>query len=296
MEEHECTAERCAGCKLDKCDRGISCKKCGSYLHKHRKGWPLEARHPFLPNGSLWYGLCPGSDTYLCKLCNHIIEEGLAIFMCDGKCSARCNDDRVLMHMDCGLLEPSLEDVHPYHKHPLVFAKANPYHLRCAACGEKSDNMHEEDVDFYHCLECGDRFHKKCLDMPAQAKHEDLHLRHELTLHWDPIPEDYEEGKDYYCDVCNEKRDVHLFSLVCKDCDFVCHIRCDIASETQKVEDANKEAERELDIKMREEEINKIEEEIKLYKEEIKLYEEKIHGALSKKSVCEEALKDLRSD
>ncbi|GAB4840925.1 hypothetical protein Ancab_039657 [Ancistrocladus abbreviatus] len=286
MEEHECTAEHCAGCGMN-----AGCKKCGSYLHKHCSQWPLELRHPFHPNGRLMAGIsCPGSDTYLCKLCNHIIEEGMSVYVCHGKRSDGCNHVQVLiLHMDCGLLRPSLEDLHPYHKHPLVFAKANPYRLRCAACGEKSDNMHEEDVDFYHCLECGDRFHKKCLDMPAQAKHEDLHPYHDLTLHWGPIPEDFEEGKDYYCDVCKEKRDVHLFSHVCKECDFVCHIRCDVASKIQVLQKAeDEEAERECKrlIKVGEEELNEIE-------EEIKSYLEKIHAALSKKYGCEKTLKDL---
>ncbi|GAB4840911.1 hypothetical protein Ancab_021671 [Ancistrocladus abbreviatus] len=286
--ELEHTSQLCSGCSTIIDGPSFGCARCEFYLHKHCTELPRELHHPMHPSRPLKLVLSEDwSSQYpyihqLCELCGcglHKHQQCFA-YKCHGGCSS--NECRgIALHAKCALLE-SLNSL--YHKHELIFIQKK-FPANCVACRTEFEFEFEcEGTYLYFCCECGDQFHKECIDMPSQVKR-DRHP-HDLILYLNPIPENYEEKK-YYCDDCNEERDIHAFSYACIECDFICHTRCDLFNTAQEAKDEAKERHCEVLIKRREEELDKIEEELKSLQEEL-------DAMLSEKSRCEAALKDLK--
>ncbi|GAB4840990.1 hypothetical protein Ancab_021746 [Ancistrocladus abbreviatus] len=121
-----------------------------------------------------------------------------------------------------------------------------------------------------------------------QVKQEDRHpCDSDLTLCLKPIPEDYEEENDYYCDGCEEERNVRAFSYVCTKCDFICHMRCDLFESFEKESYEGWVRKNGTLGEIYRDHLDKIE-------EKIKSLEEELRQLLHEKSVGEECIKRLR--
>ncbi|GAB4840738.1 hypothetical protein Ancab_021501 [Ancistrocladus abbreviatus] len=285
--ELEHTSQLCSGCSTIIDGPSFGCARCEFYLHKHYTELPRELHHPMHPSRPLKLVLSKhGRFEYQqeypfdCKLCDCGLHkrQQCFIYKCHGGCSSNeCMG--FVVHAKCALLE-SLNSL--YHKHQLIFIQKKG-HANCVACRTKFE-FESEGTYLYFCCECGDGFHKECIDMPSQVKR-DRHP-HDLTLYLNPIPDNYEEKK-YYCDDCNEERDIHAFSYACIECDFICHTRCDLFKTAQEAKDEAEERECEVLVKREEEELDKI-------KKELKMLQKELDAKLSEKSRHEAALKDLK--
>ncbi|GAB4840984.1 hypothetical protein Ancab_021740 [Ancistrocladus abbreviatus] len=298
----------CAGCRSHINGPAFGCKKCGFFLHKRCVELPPELRHSLHPDGPLKLKLCtPYSrmrGLYMCKICLDYITEPRFVYECNGQCSSdECKRKGFIIHDDCASLQPSLRN--NYHiGHLLVECKGFGYRQTCAACGAEFDLCHDGHSAFhaargarfplddesrdliYRCLECENKiFHKECLDKLAPVKRVRRH-QHDLNLHLEPIPEDYEE-KDYYCDECEEKRNVQAFSYACIECEFICHIRCDLFKNIE--ENRQKRSERET-----REEVREYQKHLDEIEEKIEPLEKELRELLCDKSRCEESIKKLQ--
>ncbi|GAB4840987.1 hypothetical protein Ancab_021743 [Ancistrocladus abbreviatus] len=301
----------CAGCRLDIDGPAFGCKSCEFYLHKHCVELPSTLSHPFHPNGSLQLKLCKPYRRmwalYVCKFCNDYVTEPRFVYVCDQACgSEECKLKGFLLHVDCALLKSSLR--HKNHKkHPLAAYNGSVCRVNCAGCGAEFDlcrddyntfyvghgtrfPFYEEPRDLiYRCLKCGDHFHKECLDTPPIKSEDRHHCGGNLNLHLKPFPQDYEE-KDYYCDGCGEKRNVRAFSYVCTECEFICHIRCDLFKNIEekrekKWEQETREKIQEYQIHLDEimEKIKSLEKEKSRYEELIRKHKEELSSRLNRK-------------
>ncbi|KAK7820439.1 hypothetical protein CFP56_038903 [Quercus suber] len=107
-----------------------------------------------------------------------------------------------LLHVECSVMLPSLE--FEGHSHLLHFRDDNIENseLECGAC--KSDIS---ESYAFTCLYCDLNLHILCGPIPYEIKHKD-HI-HPLFLTNSPVEEELEDETDeFYCDVCEEERDL----------------------------------------------------------------------------------------
>ncbi|GAB4829634.1 hypothetical protein Ancab_040642 [Ancistrocladus abbreviatus] len=214
---------KCGVCRSPVNGPAYGCEENKFFLHQHCAKLPEYFLHP-MHEFALHFKLNPKKDEFVCNLC-HLTHEGD-----DFRYFYESKDKIFKMHPFCAALKASWH--HPHHEHPFVLIKQG--HLlnstSCPACGTKICSSFDNPTSYYFCLTCNISFHERCFDSPKD-KHLDKHP-HPLTLHFDPVPLNYEE-KDYYCDSCEEKRDVHTYSYVCQECEsedfnYICHIYCDL--------------------------------------------------------------------
>ncbi|KAL4353775.1 hypothetical protein GQ457_06G024610 [Hibiscus cannabinus] len=111
----------------------------------------------------------------------------------------------------------SVETLHAAHPHPLV--SINPTgDYDCFGCIQPM----KIDDPSYSCLECGDVFHKKCLEAPSRISHP-CHRTHQLLLVIDPL-EAFGEGFPN-CNLCQASI-MYGFLYRCLPCNFYVHFRC----------------------------------------------------------------------
>ncbi|GAB4840940.1 hypothetical protein Ancab_021700 [Ancistrocladus abbreviatus] len=213
--EVECTAELCAGCRSDINGLAFGCKACSFYLHKLCANLPRDLSDPirigrfdrvelqFFPSG-------PGDDYFYCGECEHEgHEQGFAYvryscenFFLNGYGDE--NSDQVKkvdkLHVDCALLKQ------PYHKHSLAYINERKlFFAECAECGTKFQENEYEGSNLCGCEECGDAFHKKCLDLPEHVETEGTDPS-KLNDFLDSVLWDYNDWDHYFCKGCNEEK------------------------------------------------------------------------------------------
>ncbi|GAB4840972.1 hypothetical protein Ancab_021728 [Ancistrocladus abbreviatus] len=204
--EVECTGELCAGCRSDINGLAFGCKGCRFYLHEFCAKLPRKLSHlnplyeddpfelEFSPSG-------PGDESVHCRDCHHrIYEQGFVYvaYSYDG-----CSDRKIrgMLHVDCALLL-----MPPYHTHKLVYIwNVKLLSAKCAACGAKFHENECEGINVFACQQCGNAFHRGCLDLPAYIKDQNLHP-YQLDSYLDPVPWDYNEWDHYFCDECKKER------------------------------------------------------------------------------------------
>ncbi|ESQ46091.1 hypothetical protein EUTSA_v10000100mg [Eutrema salsugineum] len=169
------------------------CVHCYLFFHEHCLDLPTEIQHPLHPP--------------------HPLKRLDYIQSCGGgrNCDA------------CGMT------IYSSHEHRLFYANnLDTYRLgkvsKCHICKEYCGNP------FFYCVECGFRFHLKCLEIPELThnfcaelglpiRHR-LHSKHPLTL----LPDSPVAGFSMICDICSQK--VSGFNLFCRICSFIVHVRC----------------------------------------------------------------------
>ncbi|GAB4829616.1 hypothetical protein Ancab_040638 [Ancistrocladus abbreviatus] len=256
------------------------CEESELFLHQHCAKMPEYFLHP-THEFPLFINL--ERDKFVCNLC-HLTYEGD-----DFQYVYKSEDGNFKMHPYCAALKATWH--HPRHEHPFVFVKeGHPSNSgNCPACGTEICSSSVTSTSYYLCWTCNISFHARCFDSP-KVKHLYRHPD-PLTLYFDPVPINYED-KDYYCDFCEEKRDIHTYSYICQKCEsedfnYICHIRCDLFNKHEEVRYKEKLKECERLIAEEEATLDKIQ-------KRITWLEEELHTSLSKKSLCEESIEWLR--
>ncbi|GAB4840748.1 hypothetical protein Ancab_021511 [Ancistrocladus abbreviatus] len=196
--EVECTAELCAGCRSDINGLAFGCMRCRFFLHKLCANLPRMLRDPVSLGEAGWFQLQlfrsgPGDDYFHCRYCHHRIYEQGFVYARINK-DGRVNADK--LHVDCALSR------HSYHIHNPIFYNRKLYSSECGECGAKFHENEYEGLNLVGCVDCGNAFHKECLE-PALVKRM-VKGAHNVTRRLDPVPWNFNEWDHYFCDGCKE--------------------------------------------------------------------------------------------
>ncbi|KAL5560384.1 hypothetical protein UlMin_036595 [Ulmus minor] len=200
-----------------------TCKNyCPNVLHKACTDFSHKIENSFLhPNHSLKLQV---GEPQSCDACHK--RGGKLMYFC---CEQGCN---FKMGTECAFLKPTIK--WDRHNH-LLFLMERAYcgnDQYCDVCRSSYEKqlvqVHNEvchtEIFLFRCMECNFNIHFLCGPLPHTIKH-DCHMD-VLTL-VDTIDED--ELGEYYCDICEEKRDPRFRVYYCVNCKFVAHIHCAVS-------------------------------------------------------------------
>lgn len=214
------------GCSADTptyvCGKRSSCEDI--CFHESCLVWPQQICHPFHPYHPLTPTLLDQKDPERrCNACRKPIHP-IAPRTC--KIAYICHDCDFLLHPECSVMMPSI--TYEGHGHLLQFRDNieninTGNELKCSVC--KYDIC--ESYAFI-CLYCDLNLHLECGPLPYIIKHK-CHMD-PLILTNSPLREEFDEEEDdtyeFYCDACEEERDLLLPIYHCADCHFVAEIKC----------------------------------------------------------------------
>ncbi|XP_059655095.1 uncharacterized protein LOC132302262 [Cornus florida] len=193
------------------------CLRCNFLLHKSCAELPLQIEHPFHPSHPLVLDYKNSSVNYQCKAC---------------KCSVLgfkylCRECDFEMDVTCASLTYSTLKFE-FHKHPLAIFNDPTFTKRkadslvyCNSC------RNFKGFPFFRCVLCDFSFKLCCLlILPYTFKHSNH--RHSLTLTYSFIKDhsDDDFNSEYYCDVCEQMRELKEPTYYCEDCHYVAHTGC----------------------------------------------------------------------
>ncbi|KAE8681895.1 hypothetical protein F3Y22_tig00111298pilonHSYRG00029 [Hibiscus syriacus] len=189
----------CNGCVLPILSPFYYCSRCDFFLHKACAELPRMCR--------LWVFANPFSlvisDIFKCDICRN---------ECSGFCY-ELDGDAMYLCLRCASIPHSFT-YHADEPHFIFFVEK--HEGNCNACGE---DLSRERA--YRCKDCTFALHRRCVTFPRTASHKCD--RHPLTLAYQD-PDDY--PLRYYCDFCEEKRDLRKWFYRCEPCDNALHIKC----------------------------------------------------------------------
>ncbi|CAL5341102.1 unnamed protein product [Camellia sinensis] len=207
----------CFVCRLPFVDSMICfCPKCKVLMHKSCVDLPQEIKHVLHPEHTLnlWY--IPGWR--YCRACRR--DSHAFLFKC-----LQC---KWYMDAGCALSEPPRIIMSEIHEHPLALFK-EPNHKKCKTCSKKCI------TPYLLCVLCNFIQHVNCVEILPPIVQYKYHYNR-LTLTDSPIKDNSDEDDDaeFYCDACEERRELHKRSYYCKESHYVAHPHC-VASEIMDV-------------------------------------------------------------
>ena len=193
--------EKCDGCMKDILSPFYSCEKCCFFLHKSCADLPRKKRHPLHPHSLT---LLP-KTSYRGKLfwC-HACDQG-----CNGF-TYNCEKCKFDLDVQCSLISDIL--THPSHAHCLDLSTSTN-EQNCHSCNSKGYQL-------FRCTICEFAVDFKCATLPQTRRYGQQEPS--FTLHY--TAED--ETGEYYCDICEEKRDPELWFYYCADFNYPAHPKC----------------------------------------------------------------------
>ncbi|XP_059656797.1 uncharacterized protein LOC132303525 [Cornus florida] len=215
----------CSACGL--CIEGTVyvCLYFNFLLHKSCAELPRQIKHPFHPPHPLvlhYKNFSVNSSnssavSYRCKAC---------------KCSGlgfkyRCGECDFEMDVTCASLTYSTLKFE-IHKHPLAIFN-DPTFTKRKTDSSVNCNICENftSFPFFRCVPCDFSIKLCCFSiLPYTFKHSNH--RHSLTLTYSFIKDhlDNDFDSEYYCDVCEEMRELPEPTYYCEDCHCVAHTGC----------------------------------------------------------------------
>ncbi|XP_021800717.1 uncharacterized protein LOC110744977 [Prunus avium] len=205
----------CNGCMrpITKIDAFYSCteqeESCPFFLHTACAESPKMISFPFLnefqfelhPRAQYWIG-----GVFKC-------------FMCDTFCQGFVYLYNIIstfaVDLQCAILYKQKALKHEAHVHTLQFNKNYENTYKCRGCGTSKKNY------WFSCRRCDFHLCISCVKLPPTARHR--YDNHPLKLTYDSVKNELDE---YYCEICEGKRDPKLWFYSCSDCDFDCHPHC----------------------------------------------------------------------
>lgn len=194
-------------------------RSCNFFFHRSCAiALPQAIHHPFHPKHPLTLSSLPSYefDDY-CNACGSDVRSQLAY---------RCSKCEFTLHKDCAKLKPSFK----YGPHPhllTLFDKTDG--ISCDICYKKANNF------CLRCVVCRFSIHLYCHPSVPKTINFKRHI-HPLTLTNSPFdyelnsPEDaYNLDDEFYCDVCEEKRDKENQVYYCERCKFIAQTGCVIS-------------------------------------------------------------------
>ncbi|KAA8521007.1 hypothetical protein F0562_011705 [Nyssa sinensis] len=215
------------------------CLQCRILIHESCVELPKEIKHPFhQQHESLLTLMTSYSEVNHCRACGKFAEGfGYRCFQCRFKLHTRC----------AWPIPPFVKSEH--HEHPLAFFNAQIENSFCNSCHKLCNRP-----PFFRCAQCDLSLHLHCYpNLPPTIKHI-CHL-HPLTFTNSPIKDysDEEEDDDdlvFYCDACEENRNLFEPTYYCAECHYVSHVGCVISEVSWFLEEwtlASKLGDTELD-------------------------------------------------
>lgn len=210
----------CLLCELPLSPSAIcfGCVECNSFVHERCLDLPREIQHPVHPAHPLirldfTYKCGGGNDCHACGF--HI--DGIPF---------GCPECNVYLHMRCAdsLLRGL---IHKSHQHRLSYTFNSTQYFffedddPCQIC-MRTDAIAQSS--YFSCMECGLKFHFKCLEIPESVVKKSFHI-HPLVCKTFLAQGD-DEGSVEYCGVCETMVHTGHHAYSCRECDFVGHIEC----------------------------------------------------------------------
>lgn len=201
-----------------------------------------------------------------CYLCNEAIR-GTFAFSC-GEC-------KFYLHVDCAQ-KPTLK--HPFHEHHLFYfseikkhriAEGRQNNRKCRAC------LKSCGIDFFSCEQCDYTLHYECSESPLTIKSEHHGYCGPLVLRESFIED---ERAEYYCDICERRRDPQKWVYFCETCDynFVAHLECALSTVELKVIEEDDFIRREEEIRVLQEQVDAERESLRPLLEELQSMSAKV--------------------
>ncbi|KHG15981.1 DNA repair RAD50 [Gossypium arboreum] len=174
----------------------------------------INFKHPFHPKHPLTIKSLPYNDHIrTCDACFRGIDSALLAYSCQ-KPECKFN-----LHLDCYNQLSSI--TFRGHQHLLALLEKTP-DVTCHLCGVNYRNF------VLRCVPCDINIHFQCHpSAPETIKHKS-HL-HPLTLTKSPFEFELnldEEEEEFYCDVCEQKRNQRELIYYCAECKFIAEVKC----------------------------------------------------------------------
>ncbi|KAK3438068.1 hypothetical protein EUGRSUZ_A01703 [Eucalyptus grandis] len=183
-------------------------KGCNFELHESCLQLSSHLVHPSHSLHALTLCFSPRNKDTVCRRCNERIS-GTFAFSC-GVCN-------FYLHVVCAQIPTTLK--HPFHEHHLFYFKVQEYQRKCRACHKSCS------IDLFSCEQCDYTLHYECSQFPLTLKSEHHSYCDPLVLRKSFIED---ERSEYYCDICERRRDPQKWVYFCETCDynFVAHVEC----------------------------------------------------------------------
>ncbi|MFQ6657265.1 hypothetical protein Gotur_027012 [Gossypium turneri] len=196
------------------------CSRSCSHFFLHKSCYvklPYKSyrmKHPSHPDHPLTITSLPYNDHIrTCDACCRGIDSTLLAYSC------REYECKFNLHLDCYKVLASIN--FSGHKHLLTLLEKT-LDLSCHLCGVNCCNF------VLRCMPCDFNIHLQCLpSAPKTIKHKS-HL-HPLILtksHFEYELNSYEEEDEFYCDVCEQKRNQKELVYYCVECKFIAEVKC----------------------------------------------------------------------
>ncbi|XP_061996611.1 uncharacterized protein LOC133714509 [Rosa rugosa] len=206
----------CQGCIRPVTQDFYSCNKqeesCHFYLHKTCARLPEKMLLPFLHQHQfILHSRATSFDgVFQCYVCG-IHHQGF-VYSCD-KCALPTGENLFYLDLECSIYWENKYLKHESHAHRLLL-DIGWEDFYCRGCGSK--------IFFcFSCKRCNFHLCLACVRLPLTAEHR--YDTHPLKLTYESIEDELGE---YYCEICEGKRDPSHWFYWCKECEFDCHPHC----------------------------------------------------------------------
>ena len=190
--------------KCDGCVRAIlppfySCLKCSFFLHESCANLPKKKRHPLHQHPLSLLPMKPSKD-FRCYACHH---------KCNGF-TYSCETCRFRLDVQCSMISEIL--THPGHDHALILSSVDSSQ-NCSCCDSRT-------YPIFRCTSCAFALDFRCATLPHSTRYK----QHEHPFALSYRAED--NFGEYYCDICEEKRDSKYWFYYSEDCSYLAHPKC----------------------------------------------------------------------
>ncbi|XP_059436029.1 uncharacterized protein LOC132168948 [Corylus avellana] len=198
--------EQCDGCMLpistSPSPQFYSCAQCRFFLHKSCAELSRKKRHSLHPHLLTLFAKAPYPFG------------GVSCNVCDRSCEGfiyHCKECYFDADVQCSLISDILP--HDGHEHPLILSRA-PVSENCSCC----DNSGR----VFKCADCEFTLDVKCATLPHTMRYRSFEQPFKLCY---KAEDDYEDD-EYYCDICEKKRNSKHWFYYCADMSFSAHPNC----------------------------------------------------------------------
>uniref|UniRef100_A0A2N9FZ82 Phorbol-ester/DAG-type domain-containing protein n=1 Tax=Fagus sylvatica TaxID=28930 RepID=A0A2N9FZ82_FAGSY len=165
---------------------------------------------------------------------NHTTQVEYRCNACCGDCSGltyRCDLRDFNLHVECTEQVPTIK--YESHKHLLLLVENMSGEAKCNGCDKSCDSS------VLRCPQCDFNLHVQCGPLPDTIKHK-CHVD-SLTLVESPVDGESDSDDEFYCDVCEKKRNPRLPIYCCDQdsCPFVAAVSCVMSEVTRWLKGEN---------------------------------------------------------